>query len=771
MSERSPWGPLAAAEAHAAGLPPRARHPQLEVEAILANAWIGIAFTRDRRFFLCNPKFAEIFGWAVEDLVGQQGEAIHVSRESYEALGRIAIPLLAAGGQLDLEWEMRRRNGSAFPCRLIAKAINAANPSLGTVWIADDLDPRRREAEMLSKLAQERDALKSAVAAAREEAAQARAARDAMDRALAARNADLDAARQQLERETKARAEAEARAAADRGAELQAALAEQQRVAAQAVGQARARIAELEAEIASRAEAAADAASARSAELQATIERLQTELAARPQAAPPQAAPPPDEPWQARIAQLEAELVERQAAQEKAIAERTAALEATNQRLEAEIAERQQAEGRAQHLADHDPLTGLPNRRLLEDRLGQALVFGSRNRKLCAAMFVDLDRFKHVNDTHGHAVGDRMLREVGRRLQEQLREGDTICRLGGDEFVIVLPEIKRSSDAAHVAQKIIEAVAQPVTIDERDLHVSCSVGISVAPDDGRDAETLIRNADAAMYHAKEIGRANYQFFTEQMNVSATRRLALENDLRRSAQNGELRLMWQPVLDLRSGAVAGHEALLRWQHPTRGMVTPSEFIQLAEDTGLILRLGEWALREACAWAQAHNGEGALPISVNLSAKQFGDPKLVEIVSRALADSGLAPHLLELEISEATVMQYPDVTAPVLRKLKDLGVTLAIDDFGTGHSSVTLLRRFPVDRLKIDVSFVADLAQSRDNEPIIVTIIGLAHALGRKVVAEGVESEAQIEFLRAADCDYAQGFHIGQPVGGGAGEPAA
>ena len=766
MSERSPWGPLAAAEAHAAGLPPRARHPQLEVEAILANAWIGIAFTRDRRFFLCNPKFAEIFGWAVEDLVGQQGEAIHVSRESYEALGRIAIPLLAAGGQLDLEWEMRRRNGSAFPCRLIAKAINAANPSLGTVWIADDLDPRRREAEMLSKLAQERDALKSAVAAAREEAAQARAARDAMDRALAARNADLDAARQQLEGETKARAEAEARAAADRGAELQAALAEQQRVAAQAVGQARARIAELEAEIASRAEAAADAASARSAELQATIGRLQTELAARPQAAPP-----PDETWQARIAQLEAELVERQAAQETAIAERTAALEATNQRLEAEIAERQQAEGRAQHLADHDPLTGLPNRRLLEDRLGQALVFGSRNRKLCAAMFVDLDRFKHVNDTHGHAVGDRMLREVGRRLQEQLREGDTICRLGGDEFVIVLPEIKRSSDAAHVAQKIIEAVAQPVTIDERDLHVSCSVGISVAPDDGRDAETLIRNADAAMYHAKEIGRANYQFFTEQMNVSATRRLALENDLRRSAQNGELRLMWQPVLDLRSGAVAGHEALLRWQHPTRGMVTPSEFIQLAEDTGLILRLGEWALREACAWAQAHNGEGALPISVNLSAKQFGDPKLVEIVSRALADSGLAPHLLELEISEATVMQYPDVTAPVLRKLKDLGVTLAIDDFGTGHSSVTLLRRFPVDRLKIDVSFVADLAQSRDNEPIIVTIIGLAHALGRKVVAEGVESEAQIEFLRAADCDYAQGFHIGQPVGGGAGEPAA
>ena len=718
MSERSPWGPLAGAESHAPGPPARARHPQLEVEAILANAWIGIAFTRDRRFFLCNPKFAEIFGWAAEDLVGQQGEAIHVSRESYEALGRIAIPLLAAGGQLDLEWEMRRRDGSVFPCRLIAKAINAANPSLGTVWIADDLDPRRREAEMLSKLAQERDALKGALATARDEAATAQAARD-----------------------------------------------EQQRIAAQAMERAQARIAQLEAEITSREAAAAAAASARSADLQATIERLQAELAARPEAAPQ-----PDEPSRARIAQLEAELAAREAAQEKAIAERTAALEATNQRLEAEITERQEAEGRAQHLADHDPLTGLPNRRLLEDRLGQALVFGSRNRKLSAAMFVDLDRFKHVNDTHGHAFGDRMLKEVGRRLEEQLREGDTICRLGGDEFVIVLPEIKRSSDAAHVAQKIIEAVSQPVTIDERDLHISCSVGISVAPDDGRDAETLIRNADAAMYHAKEIGRANYQFFTEQMNVSATRRLALENDLRRSAQNGELRLMWQPVLDLKSGAVAGHEALLRWQHPSRGMVAPSEFIQLAEDTGLILRLGEWALREACAWAQAQSGERALPIAVNLSSKQFGDPKLPEIVSRALADSGLAPHLLELEISEPTVMQYPDVAAPVLRKLKDLGVTLAIDDFGTGHSSFTYLRRFPVDRLKIDVSFVADLSQSRDNEPLIVTIIGLAHALGRKVVAEGVETEAQVEFLRAADCDYAQGYHIGQPAGG-AGEPAA
>ncbi len=648
--------PLARAETQASAHAVRPRQPQLEVDAILANAWIGIAFTRERRFFLCNARFAELFGWTREELLDQPGEAVYPSRESYDALGQIAIPLLAGGGRLDIEWEMRRRDGTVFPCRIVAQAIDPERPSLGTVWLADDLTPRRRQAADHARLAADHAALVSAAAGA------------------------------------------------------------------------------------ARASAASDDAS-RGA-LQATIERLQAELKAGREAA------------------------------ERMVAERTAELQATNRRLEAEIAERLQAEGRAQHLADHDVLTGLPNRRLFEDRVTQALAFSVRNRKLTAVMFVDLDRFKQVNDTLGHAVGDAMLKEVAQRLVDQLREGDTICRLGGDEFVILLPEVKRSSDAAHVAQKIIEAVAQPVTLDERDLHITCSVGITVFPDDGRDAETLIRNADAAMYHAKEIGRANYQFFTEQMNIAATRRLALENDLRRSVQNGELRLRCQPVIDLKTGAVAANEALLRWQHPARGLVAPGEFIQLAEDTGLILRLGEWALREACRWAAAQGGEAPLPIAVNLSARQFGDPKLVETVQRALRESGLPAHLLELEVGETAIMQYPDVTIPTLHKLKELGVALAIDDFGTGHSSFTFLRRFPVDKLKIDVSFVADMAEHKDNEAIIVTIVGLAHALGLKVVAEGVETEAQIEFLRNAHCDYAQGYHIGQPAEtASAGEPSA
>jgi len=660
--------PLLRTEAQAPGHAVRPRQPQLELEAILANAWIGIAFTRERRFFLCNRRFAELFGWTAEELLDQPGDVVYPSRESYEALGQIAIPLLAGGGQLDIEWEMRRRDGSTFPCRIVAQAINPEHASQGTVWIADNVAAPRRQAADIARLAAENAALMNAAAGA-----------------VRANAAQEDAAR---------------------------------------------------------AQAGQRAAMAQSAEPQATIERLQAELAARKQA------------------------------EERLIAERTAELQAANRRLEAEIAERMQAEGRAQHLADHDVLTGLPNRRLFEDRVTQALAFSVRNRKLTAVMFVDLDRFKHVNDTLGHAVGDAMLKEIAQRLVDQLREGDTICRLGGDEFVILLPEIKRSSDAAHVAQKIIEAVAQPVTLDERDLHITCSVGITVFPDDGRDAETLIRNADAAMYHAKEIGRANYQFFTEQMNIAATRRLALENDLRRSVQNGELRLRCQPVIDLKTGAVAANEALLRWQHPARGLVTPGEFIQLAEDTGLILRLGEWALREACRWASAQGVEPALPVAVNLSARQFGDPKLLETVSRALRESGLPPHLLELEVGETAIMQYPDVTVPTLHKLKELGVTLAIDDFGTGHSSFTFLRRFPVDKLKIDVSFVADMAEHKDNEAIIVTIVGLAHALGLKVVAEGVETEAQIEFLRNAHCDYAQGYHIGQPAeAAGPGEPPA
>ena len=447
---------------------------------------------------------------------------------------------------------------------------------------------------------------------------------------------------------------------------------------------------------------------------------------------------------------------------EQAVSQRTAQLAEANRKLEAEIAERKQAEQRAQHLADHDALTGLPNRRLLEDRLRQALALSYRNREQTAVMFVDLDRFKTINDSLGHAVGDVLLKDVAKRLVTQLRDVDTICRIGGDEFVVVLPEIKRATDAAHVAQKVIEQLSLPTQVEGRELHVTPSIGISVFPEDGRDAETLIRNADAAMYHAKEMGRANYQFFTDQMNLSASRRLALENDLRRALQKGELRVHYQPIIELKGGCVAGHEALVRWQHPSRGLVPPSEFIQLAEDTGLILQIGEWVLREACRWATFIGIDRGLPVSVNLSARQFGDPTLVATVAQALKDSGLPASLLELEITESTAMQHTDVTAATFAKLKQLGVSIAIDDFGTGYSSLAYLKRFAVDRLKIDRSFVADIPGDKDHKAIVAAVVALSHALGLKVVAEGVETEAQMEFLQTCRCDFLQGFLAGGPV---------
>jgi diguanylate cyclase (GGDEF)-like protein/PAS domain S-box-containing protein len=450
---------------------------------------------------------------------------------------------------------------------------------------------------------------------------------------------------------------------------------------------------------------------------------------------------------------------------ERAVAERTLELQLANERLQAEIADRRVAETRAQHLADHDPLTGLPNRRLLEDRLTQALAASHRNRKQTAVVFVDLDRFKNINDTLGHSVGDVVLKEVAERLMKQLRVVDTVCRMGGDEFVVILPEIKRASDAANVSAKILETMAQPFMVEDRELHITTSIGISVFPDDGRDAESLIRNADAAMYHAKGTGRANYQFFTEQMNQAASRRLLVESDLRRAVQDGEMRVWYQPIVEAASGRVASYEALLRWQHGARGVIGPEDFIQVAEDIGLILPLGEWALAEACRWACAPDANGnarTLPVSVNLSARQFNDPKLVEMVARVLKNTGLPPAQLELEIAESVAMQQPDIVLALLNKLKALGVRIALDDFGIGLSGVAYLSRVPVDVVKIARSLVAVVPKESERHPVVPAIVGLGHALGLKVVAKGVETEAQKAMLLACGCDYLQGYLIGKPL---------
>ena len=933
----------------------RTRFTQLEYDAVLANASIGIAFTRDRKFFLCNPKFAELFGWKAEELIGQSGEVVYPSPESYEALGRIAVPVLTAGRQLDLEWEMRRKDGSTFLARMIAKAISSAEPRRGTVWIVEDITASKRHADEVARLVREQAAIfetasigmvflrdrKIVRCNARFEQMYGYAAGELNGKPDTVFYAGADDQRKADELYTQLRTGSAVEAVVSRkrkdgsviqvravGRAIDASdrkkgsvwthedITEQQRASDElerlltqqeallnnvvvGISFARGRkvlrcnrrfeelfgydpgevtgastrqfyftdeeYAEAESHYAELAaggthsreqwmrrrdgtgfwcrmtgralqpgdpekgtvwlfeditagkraseevrralaeqnlildNATVGIAFVKNRQFQRCNGALERMLGYAPGELNGQSTARVDgEPETydevgrasyAQLAQGEAYTVERRLRRKDGsvvwcklvgkaidpaqplegsiwIYDDISAEHAAREGLERMVAERtselREAQERAQHLADHDALTGLPNRRLLEDRLTQALALSQRNRRQTAVMFVDLDRFKAINDSLGHSVGDLVLKEVARRLVAQLREVDTVCRVGGDEFVVVLPEARRSTDVASVAAKIIETLSQPVQAADRELTVTPSIGIAVFPEDGRDADMLLRNADAAMYHAKESGRARYQFFTEQMNLAASRRVTLESELRVAVPRGELLVQYQPIVRLKDGAVVAHEALLRWQHPQQGLVAPGDFLQVAEDTGLILGIGDWVLGEACRWGTFIGIEHGVQVAVNLSAREFHDARLIERVRRVLADSGLPPGLLALEVSEATVMHQPDVSASTLKKLRDAGVSLSIDDFGTGPCSLPALCQLPVDRLKIDRTVVAGAPTSQSATALLGGIVGLAHAVGLAVVAEGVETEAQREQLAALGCDAVQGFLVGRPV---------
>ncbi|MDH3318876.1 MAG: EAL domain-containing protein [Betaproteobacteria bacterium] len=938
-----------------AGYAGHTRFTQLEYEAVLANAWIGIAFTRDRKFFLCNPKFAELFGWLPEELIGQPGEVVYPSQESYEALGRIAVPVLSAGKQVDLDWEMRRKDGTTFLARMIAKSIDPSDARRGTVWIVDDVTSSRRHGDEVARLLREQEAIFETASVgivflrdrrvvrcnARFEQMYGYAPGDLKGKSTALLYLDeaeyrgLDGANAQLRKgvpyeEVSQRRRKDGRviwihsvgraidpSEPDKGSvwtnediteqrraedELQRLVAEQEALLnnvivgisfarerkilrcnrrfeemfgyepgeatgaptrqfyftdeeyAQAgesyaevhsgrthsreqwlrrrdgtgfwcrltgralraedpsrgtvwlfedISDARRREEEVRRALAEQAlildNATIGIAFLRKRTIQRCNRRMEEMLGYGPGELIGKSAKImhlSHEKFEevgrlayASMASGEAYSQERQVRRKDGslvwckvvgraidaaqpleasiwiyddVSAEHAAREGLERVVNERTAELRDAQERAQHLADHDALTGLPNRRLLEDRLTQALALSQRNRKQTAVMFVDLDRFKAINDSLGHTVGDLVLKEVAKRLVKQLRVGDTVCRVGGDEFVIVLPEAKRSTDAANVAAKIIETLSQPVPAADRELTVTPSIGIAVFPEDGRDAGMLIRNADAAMYHAKESGRANYQFFTEQMNQTASRRLALENDLRRAVQLGELQLHYQPIVAAKDRTVAAHEALVHWQHPRTGLVPPGDLAALAEDTGLILGIGGWALREACRWCTFIGVEHGVQVAVNLSARQFNDPGLIEMVRRTLAETGLPPQLLSLEIGEAVLVQQPEVAASTLRKLKALGVALAIDDFGAGSTSLAALRGFAVDRLKIERTLVADAAGDESAASLVGGIVALAHALGLPAVAEGVETPAQRDLLAKIGCDYLQGALVGPPV---------
>ena len=414
--------------------------------------------------------------------------------------------------------------------------------------------------------------------------------------------------------------------------------------------------------------------------------------------------------------------------------------------------------------AEHDFLTGLPNRMVFKDRLSQAIASAQRYNKQVAVLFLDLDGFKHINDSLGHPIGDKLLQSISKRLINCVRSSDTVSRQGGDEFIVLLSEVRHAEDAAITARRMLQAVAEAHSIEKRDLHITTSIGVSVFPDDGQNAETLIKNADTAMYQAKENGPTTYQFFTPAMNVRAVERQSIEEDLRGALKRQEFALHYQPIIDLKTGAITRAEALLRWTHPTRGPIPPMQFIPIAEDSGLILPIGAWVLREALKqsreWADA--GLPAITMSVNVSAVQFRNEKFLENLFAILDETGLDPKHLELELTESVLMKRAEFTASILKTLRDRGVQVSVDDFGTGYSSLSYLRKFPVDALKIDQTFIRQISTSGEDTTIVSAVLGMARNLKLRVIAEGVEKLEELEFLRAHQCDEVQGFYFSRPV---------
>ncbi|HEX9160423.1 MAG TPA: EAL domain-containing protein [Thermoanaerobaculia bacterium] len=428
-----------------------------------------------------------------------------------------------------------------------------------------------------------------------------------------------------------------------------------------------------------------------------------------------------------------------------------------------DITMRKAAEQQIEYQAYHDSLTGLANRRLFQEHLTLALALAQRRRKLVGVLFLDLDHFKVVNDSLGHSVGDDLLKQIAVRLKATVREGDTVARVGGDEFTIVLQDLQRKDDAALVAEKVLRTIAQPAEVAGKRIYVTTSIGITTFPDDGEDAETLLKNADNAMYSAKAQGRNTYHMSTQELSRSVQERMSLESALHLAMEREEFELVYQPQIDLRTMKIAGMEALLRWRHPDRGLISPGDFISVAEDRGYIVLIGDWVLRTACLQARSlrDRGHGSVRVAVNLSARQFRELSLVARVEAAIAAAKIDPHVLELEITESVAVENVDLTLAVLKQLRELGISIAIDDFGTGHSALSYLKRFPIDTLKIDRSFISDLPAPAD-AAIVRAVIQLAAGLKLRVVAEGVERKEQLDFLIENGCAEVQGFYFGAPI---------
>ncbi len=709
------------------------RQTLAEVQAIMTNASISILFTKHRVITRYNRGFAEMFGYLGDEALGLSARALYPTEAIYERIGAEGYPLLRAGAHYQTEVAMVRRDGSQMWAQLIAYLVNPVDDTQGSIWIVEDrTEAKRAEESLRNALLENQAILDSAVLGISvvEHGFNLRC-NSKMEELFGYAPGEVNGLSVQAlypdwTSWERARTETWRDFAEGRihNAEYQLVRKDGSRFWARLSGrpfdltQANGRSVWLVDDVTARREAAE------------TVRRARDELEVR-------------------------------------VLERTAELAGANALLQGEIVERRQAEARVHHMAYHDSLTGLPNRALLTDRLDRAMLAAQRAERKLAVMFIDLDRFKTINDSLGHLTGDHLLKEVASRLCRAVRASDTVGRLGGDEFVVLVPGIRGPDECTHVADKIIEALASAIPFEGRSLHITPSIGICMYPDDGADVASLMRHADAAMYHAKASGRNNYQFFTQRMNQAAAQHFELESSLRGALVKHEFELFYQPIIDVGTRRLHSMEVLLRWRHRQQ-LVLPDHFIPIIEENGLIVPIGEWVLRQACeqsmAWRRA--GLAPVPLAVNLSPRQFMNRGLSVAVERVLGETGIDPSQLEFEITETALMQHGEQTLEILEQLNSMGIRLSIDDFGTGYSSLAYLKRFPVKKIKIDRAFIKDLEHSSEDRAIVHAIIALSNSLQLLVVAEGVENEAQFALLKQLGCQYAQGYLFAQPVRAGA-----
>jgi len=695
-----------------------------ERDIILENAGVGIVFVKQRTIVRCNQRFAEIYGYAdTKAPIGSSSMDIYPSEQAYKQLGAQAYPVLASGARYKTEFLMKRCNGEPFWASLTGRLINPDDAGEGSIWIVDDINEQRlAEAELHSLTLDQQLILDhSMVGIVFLRDRKVTRCNRSFEALLGYAHGELSGSPSRQwylsdEDWQAAGARCYEPFAAGRAFEGEMLLRRKDGTS-------------LVCEVRSKA--------VNSGDLSEGSIWIVMDISARKDA--------------------ECQLRRAREQLEQLVDERTQQLSLTVKALEQKVLEQQAAEARIQQLAHFDSLTGLPNRVLLHERSSQAIQMARRNGEPLALLFLDLDHFKNVNDSLGHRVGDELLKVLAQRLKLTVREQDTVSRLGGDEFLLLLPGTD-AAGAARVAAKVMAQATQPFQIDQNELTVTPSIGIALFPGDGVDFDTLSKRADIAMYRAKRDGRNSFRFFTEEMQAQSLRSLQLESALRRALARGQLRLHYQPQILLEGNRVIGAEALLRWQHPELGMVSPAEFIPIAEASGLILSIGEWVIREAVQQLKRWLDGGMAPIkvAVNLSSVQFRHADLPTLVTRILNEAGLPPELLELELTEGVAMVDPRAAIAVMDDLFKRGVRMSIDDFGTGHSSLSYLKKFRVYKLKIDQSFVRDITDDPEDKAIVSAIISMSASLGLRTIAEGVETQGQLDFLRERGCKEVQGF---------------